>query len=222
MQNPSYPELALGNIINFGNQTYESIPGFSLQKSVGYFEVDPTNPRLIHQIRVPYTGNYEITRPDNRIALSGSRVLYGVGIRVPAKVDLTGVTALTLKTDMPPGAFITPFPHAPRNLFTAQLGLRVGAMNSATNPVVTALQPFWNVDSVQGVVMSENPFASFGVLAAPSETDATMIVESNVPITVLGKRDKMLRVVVEFYTCGLSSTAQLQDLWGYNNTLSEV
>lgn len=222
MQNPSYPELALGNIINFGNQTYESIPGFSLQKTAGYFEVDPTNPRLIHQIRVPYTGNTQIARPDNRLILSGSRVLYGVGIRVAAGVNLTGVSALTLKTDMAPGAFTTAFPHTARNLFTTQLGLRVGAMNSPTNPTVTALQPFWQADSVQGVIMSESPFASFGVLSAPSETDATMIVESNIPITVLGKRDKMLRVVVEFYTCGLAATAEMQDLWGYNNTISEV
>lgn len=222
MPNPAYPELALGNIINPGSQSYEPVPGFTMQKLIGYFEIDPTDPKLVHPLRVPYTGNYEIVKPDDRLLLSGQRVWYGTGVRVPKNVSFAGVGSLTVKTDTPSASFVIPFPHAARNLYTAQLGQRVGAMNSPTNPVVPTLRPFWKVDSVSETIMTETPFQSNGLLSAPSETSGTMVVESNVPLVVTGKRDKILRVVVEFYMCGLATTTQPQDLWGYNNTTSEV
>ena len=221
MPNPSYPELALGNIINPLSQSYESVPGFTLQKLIGYFEVDPTDPKLIHPLRVPYTGNREVVVPDDRLLLSGQRVLYGTGIRLPKNIPFLGVSSLTLRTDTPAAAFIVPFPHAPRNLFTALLGQRVGAMNSLTVPVVPTLRPFWKVDSVTEQIITEGPFQSNGLLLAPSETDGTMVVETNVPLQVTGKRDRILRVVVEFYTCGLAQASQPDQLWGYNNRIQE-
>jgi hypothetical protein len=217
MSNPTYPNLALGNIINPDlDQSFEPIPGFVLRKQIAYFEVDPTDAKTIHPLRMPYTGSREI------ILLSGSQVFYGTGIRIPKDIPFLGVASLILKTDLPATAFVVPFPHAPRDLYTAVLGQRVGAMNSLAMPAAPALMPFFGVDSVSSVIMTEGPFQANGILAAPSETDATMVVESNVPLQVTGKRDQILRVIVELYTCGLALPTQRQDLWGYNNLTMEV
>ena len=223
MPNPSRPELALGNIINPGlGQSYEPVPGFTALKQIAYFEVDPTDPKTVHPLRLPYTGNYEIIRPDDRLLLSGSRVFYGTGLRVPKNVSFAGVASLILKTDMPASVFVTAFPHAPRDLYSAVLGQRVQAMNATTAPASPALLPFWQVDSIADVKITESPFATSGLLLFPSEKDATMVVESNVPLQVTGKRDKILRVVVEVYTMGLAIPTEKMDLWGYNNTVVEI
>jgi hypothetical protein len=223
MTNPTYPNLGLGNIINpHLGQSYEPMPGFVFNKLIAYFDVDPTDPKTVHPLRVPYTGSREIIRPDDRLMLSGSQVFYGTGIRIPKNIPFTGVASLILKTDLPATAFIVPFPHAPRDLYTPLLGQRVGAMNSLTMPAAPALKPFFGIDSVSNVIITEGPFQSNGILLAPSETDATMVVESNVPLQVTGKRDQILRVVVELYTCGQALPTQRQDLWGYNNLTMEV
>jgi hypothetical protein len=145
----------------------------------------------------------------------GCQVFYGTGIRIPKNIPFLGVASLILKTDLPATAFVVPFPHAPRDLYTALLGQRVTAMNSLTMPASPALKPFFGIDSVSNVIMTEGPFQANGLLAA-------MVVESNVPLQVTGKRDQILRVIVELYTCGLALPTQRQDLWGYNNLTMEV
>jgi hypothetical protein len=48
-----------------------------------------------------------------------------------------------------------------------------------------------------------------------------MVVESNVPLQVVGKRDRILRVVVEFYTTAQAVTTAPADMWGYQNRIIE-
>lgn len=214
--NPSYPDLALGNIINpHLGQAFESIPGIRLLKQIGFIAIDPTDPRTIHPIRIPYTGDPENVKLEDRLYLTGRNVLYGTGIRVPRGVSLTGITSLSARPDPSDPNSVT-FPHAPRELYSALLGTQAGAMNATTAPAA-ALLPFWKVDSVQDVKVDANPFATT-VLTAPSN-DAMMVVQSNLPIQVVGNRDKILRVVVEFYTLGLASVSSPDALWGYNNNV---
>jgi hypothetical protein len=92
-------------------------------------------------------------------------------------------------------------------------------MNAKTAPAA-ALLPFWKVDSIQDVKVDANPFAAT-ILTAPS-LDSTMVIQSNAPIQVVGNRDRILRMVVEFYTLGRASVSAPDMLWGYNNSVIDA
>lgn len=217
--NPSYPNLALGNIINpHLGQSFESIPGIRLLKQIGFISIDPTDPRTIHPIRVPYTGDPENSKMEDRLYLTGQNVLYGTGIRIPRGVSLIGITSLSARPDQADVNAAT-FPHPPRELYGATLGAQAGAMNAKTAPAA-ALLPFWKVDSIQDVKVDANPFAAT-TLTAPS-LDSMMVIQSNAPIQVVGDRDKILRIVVEFYTLGRASVSAPDMLWGYNNSVIDA